>query len=379
MSKEEQNAQEDCKPTSVGVPSRAFAQWGMDLVGPLSGAVVCYLMVLIEYLTKWPEVYCIPNKEAITVSRCLKELLERFGVPEIIISDLEREFCNELKDNFCSSLGIARHICTAYHPQSNSLTERFNQAICTCLSKYSDGGKLNWEDDLDLFLLGYRSSMRTSSLYSPFELVYGVKARLPIELDLPPHKCQADKDDNSMVKLMVNSKLLDEKHSDAHRPPKKGNTTENIAGKKSLQSETKSGMPIPDEIQERVTNYPLKGLGLFLMLKHVGKKLIGHKRRFDQLVKVKRAITGDIVPLECDGKASKINNTPCMRSYCRHELHLMVLLYPPKGPFFSEPMITARSGAVTVRASEYVQLLKGDCIGDNVYNVCLCNAVLIIK
>ncbi|KAL5493375.1 hypothetical protein EMCRGX_G014551 [Ephydatia muelleri] len=39
----------------VGVPNRAFAQWGMDLVGPLSGAVVCYLMVLTEYLTKWPE------------------------------------------------------------------------------------------------------------------------------------------------------------------------------------------------------------------------------------------------------------------------------------------------------------------------------------
>ena len=42
-----------------------------------------------------------------------------------------------------------------------------------------------------------------------------MKARLPIELDLPPHKCQADKDDNSMEKLMVNSKLLGEKRSDA--------------------------------------------------------------------------------------------------------------------------------------------------------------------
>ena len=68
--------------------------------------------------------------------------------------------------------------------------------------------------------------------------------------------------------------------------------------------------------------------------------------------------------LECDGKTSKINNTPCMRSYCTHEL--MVLL-------FSEPMITARSGAVTVRVSEYIQLLKGDCIGDNVYMFVLLN------
>ena len=36
---------------------------------------------------------------------------------------------------------------------------------------------------MDLILLGYRSSMQSSSLYSPFELVYGVKARLPIELE----------------------------------------------------------------------------------------------------------------------------------------------------------------------------------------------------
>ena len=73
-------------------------------------------------------------------------------------------------------------------------------------------------------MLGYRSSIQSSSLYSPFELVYGVKARLPIELDLLPHTCQADKDDNCMEKLMVNSKLLGEKRSDAceyiHHPKK---------------------------------------------------------------------------------------------------------------------------------------------------------------
>ena len=118
---------------------------------------------------------------------CLKKLIGRFGVPVTIISDQGREFCNELKDRFCSTLGIPRHICTAYNPQSNGLTERFNQTICACLSKFSDGGKLNLEDDLDLILLGYLSSMQSSSLYSPFVLVYGVKARLPIELDLPTH------------------------------------------------------------------------------------------------------------------------------------------------------------------------------------------------
>ena len=168
----------------VGVPNRAFAQWGMDLVGPLSGANKCFLMVLNEYLTKWAEVYPIPNKET-TVFKCLKKLIGRFGVPETIISD-----------------------------QGHGLTERFNQTICRCLSKFSDGEKLNWEDDLDLILLGYRSSIQSSSLYSPFELVYGMKARLPIELDLPVHTYQGDEGIKAMEKVVKNLEIVDEKHID---------------------------------------------------------------------------------------------------------------------------------------------------------------------
>ena len=78
----------------IGVPNLAFAQWGMDLVGPLSGANKCFLMVLTEYLTKWAEVYPIPNKKTTTVFKCLKKLIGRFGVPKTIISDQGREFCN---------------------------------------------------------------------------------------------------------------------------------------------------------------------------------------------------------------------------------------------------------------------------------------------
>ena len=48
------------------------------------------------YLTKWTEEYTTPTKEAITVFRCLKKLIERFGVPVTIISDQGRKFCNEL-------------------------------------------------------------------------------------------------------------------------------------------------------------------------------------------------------------------------------------------------------------------------------------------
>ena len=61
----------------AGVPNHAFAQWGMDLVGRLSGANECFLMVLTEYQTKWAEVYPIPNEQATTVFKCLKKVIGR--------------------------------------------------------------------------------------------------------------------------------------------------------------------------------------------------------------------------------------------------------------------------------------------------------------
>ena len=67
-------------------------------------------------------------------------------------------------------------------------------------------------------------------------------------------------------------------------------------------------MPNPDDIQERVTNYPQKARACFCC-QNMWEKLIGLKRKFhsDQLVNVKRSITGDIVPSAktevgmCDG------------------------------------------------------------------------------
>ena len=70
---------------------------------------------------------------------------------------------------------------------------------------------------MDHILLGYRSSMQSSLLYSPFELVYGVKASLPIEIDLPTHTLQQDQDGNHMEMLMENLKILGDKRSNAHK------------------------------------------------------------------------------------------------------------------------------------------------------------------
>ena len=88
---------------------------------------------------------------------------------------------------------------------------------------------------MDLILLGYCSSIQSSTLYSRFELVYGVKARLPIELDLPIHTYQGDEGIEAMEKVVQNLKIVSEKHIDAHKNIKlaqatqKGNMIEDVA------------------------------------------------------------------------------------------------------------------------------------------------------
>ena len=115
--------------------------------------------------------------------------------------------------------------------------------------------------DLDLILLGYRSSMQSSSLYSPFELVYGVKARLPIELDLPTHTFQQDEHGNHMEMLMENLKILGDKRSNAQKNIQQAQATqkrqymiENTIGKESLKLEMKYGYANSRRDQERVVN-----------------------------------------------------------------------------------------------------------------------------
>ena len=133
-----------------------------------------------------------------------------------------------------------------------------------------------------------------------------MKARLPIELDLPPHKFQADKDDNPMEKLMVSSKLIGEKRSDACEKIHIAQATQKRQyDRKHCRQEE---FVVGDEVwyansrqdTRKGDKLSTKRLGPVFVAKAFGKntyKLIGLKRKFhsDQLVKVKRAIAGDIV------------------------------------------------------------------------------------
>ena len=105
------------------------------------------------------------------------------GCPEI----LGREFVNVLQSSELYAITNTEHrITSAYHPQSNGLTERFNQTLTQCLSKVVDESQSDWDEKIDTVLMGYRASRQASTKQSPYFMLFQKKMRLPIDNELLP-------------------------------------------------------------------------------------------------------------------------------------------------------------------------------------------------
>lgn len=63
------------------------------------------------------------------------------------------------------------------------MVERFNQTLQNMLLKFVADKKESWADYLDLCVYAYNSSRHESSKFSPFEVMFGRRAVLPVDLD----------------------------------------------------------------------------------------------------------------------------------------------------------------------------------------------------
>ena len=86
-----------------------------------------------------------------------------------MISDQGREFVNNVKVELFGLTGTEHHVTSAYHPQTNGLTERFNQTLQTALVKLVNA---NQEDHLSAVLFAYRTAQQKATKLTPFEIMY---------------------------------------------------------------------------------------------------------------------------------------------------------------------------------------------------------------
>ena len=106
----------------------------------------------------------------------------RFGCPKIIISDQDREFVNEVSKHLFAKTQTQHRVTSAYHPQTNGLTERFNQMSFSLIAKINED-QSNWDMLLDPILFSYRVTRQSSTKYSPYFMMFGRHPRLPIDAE----------------------------------------------------------------------------------------------------------------------------------------------------------------------------------------------------
>ena len=97
-------------------------------------------------------------------------------------SDQGLQFESEVIRQTCKLLRIDKSRTTPYHPQSDGLIERFNRTLLQMLATCAETHPFEWEDYINKVCMAYNTSIQASSGYSPFFLMFGRTAHLPIDV-----------------------------------------------------------------------------------------------------------------------------------------------------------------------------------------------------
>jgi hypothetical protein len=161
-----------------------FCKWGIDFMtcNPPSINGHKYIVVVVDYFTKWAEAMPTFNNTADTTAHFFfNHVISRFGVSLQLVSDHGKHFENEIFVELSSRLGFSHEFSSPYYPQSNGQVEAVNKVLKTMLQRTVNKHKTNWNHMLFSVLWAYRTTVNTATGFMPFHLVHGIEATLPIE------------------------------------------------------------------------------------------------------------------------------------------------------------------------------------------------------
>eukprot|EP00253_Pinus_taeda_P016390 PITA_16390 len=173
-------------PLQPQVTFDRFEKWGMDFVGPINppSKQKSYIIVCTEYLTKWAETKAIKAATKEKVVEFLREnIFYKFGYPRELVTDQGIQFTSNLIEDLLAHHKIKHRTSTPYHPQANGQVKVTNRALEEILTKVVSSGKKDWADRLVEATWAYNTTWKTTTGFTPYELVYGKKALLSIEFE----------------------------------------------------------------------------------------------------------------------------------------------------------------------------------------------------
>ena len=175
-----------------------------------------YLLVGTNYFTKWVKAEPLANIRDVDAKRFVwKNVVTRFGVPHMLISDNGLQFDSKMFRKYCGELGIINRYFTSAYPQGNGQAEVVNKVIVSGLKKRLDDAKGKWVEELPHVLWTYRTTSRRSTGKTHFSLIYGAEAVIPLETGFPTTRTSSFNPKDNDEQLTRNLDLIEEKREDA--------------------------------------------------------------------------------------------------------------------------------------------------------------------
>ena len=165
---------------SLPVSDTPWKEITMDFITGLPsskrrGAVYDSILVVVDRCTKMARYIPVTTKiDAATLAEVFyEEILLRFGTPTGIVSDRGSVFTSAFWSSVCYHARIKRRLSTAFHPQTDGLTERQNQVLETYLRTFADAEQAEWANMLPMAEFAYNNATHSSTGASPYYLMYG--------------------------------------------------------------------------------------------------------------------------------------------------------------------------------------------------------------
>ena len=160
--------------------------------------VIRNVMVMQDHFSKYVIAYVVKDQAAHTATKTLRSgYFGLFSAPAYLVSDQGKAFTGHLITNLCELHGIQKLRTLPYHAQTNGQVEWMNQTIIHMIGKLEQDKKAGWSEHLLEMRAAYNGTRSTVTGYSPYFLLFGRKARMPVDYLFPilhdlPHQTKME-------------------------------------------------------------------------------------------------------------------------------------------------------------------------------------------
>jgi hypothetical protein len=203
------------KPLHPTMPTEVFQKWGLDFIGPVNppakGTNNRYIITATDYTTKWVEARALKDNTAKSTAKFLfEEIITKFGCPLEFVSDQRSHFINDTIKILTQEFMILHRKLTTYYPQANGQAESTNNMIKVALTKMVNVNRTYWDTKLHAALWAYRTAYKVTTKHTPFSLVFGTEALLPMAYLHPDvYQKQSQEIHPILEKMMEQLRVMD--------------------------------------------------------------------------------------------------------------------------------------------------------------------------